>query len=93
MTVVSQNVYINKLYDIVQKYSSTYHITIKIKLVMLSTYTDFNKENNDKDSEFKIGYIVRMSKYKNIFAKGCPPNWSEEVFVIKGVNDQRSNNR
>ena len=54
---------------------------------MLSTYIDFNKENNDKDSEFKIGYIVRMSKYKNIFAKGCPPNWSEEVFVIKKVND------
>ena len=54
---------------------------------MLSTYVDFNKGNNDKDSEFKIGYIVRISKYKNIFAKGCPPNWSEEVFVIKKVND------
>ena len=87
MAVVSQNVYINKLYDIVQKYSNTYHSTIKIKLVMLSAYTDFNKENNDKDSEFKIGYIVRISKYKNIFPKGCPPNWSEEVFLIKKVND------
>ena len=26
--------------------------------------------------------IVRISKYKNIFAKGYAPNWSEEVFVI-----------
>ena len=87
MTVVLQNVYINKLYDIVQKYNNTYHSTIKIKLVMLSTYIDFNKENNNKYSEFKIGYIVRISKYKNISAEGCPPNWSEEVFVVKKVND------
>ena len=34
------------------------------------------------DSKFKIGYHVRISKYKNIFAKGYAPNWSEEVFVI-----------
>ena len=54
---------------------------------MLSTHIDFNEENNDKYSEFKIGYIVRISKYKNIFAKGCPPSWSEEFFVIKKVND------
>ena len=33
----------------------------------------------------KIGDIVSISKYKNIFAKGHVPNWSEEVFVIKKV--------
>ena len=47
-----------------------------------STYIDSNKEHNDKDPKFKIGDIVRISKYKNIFAKGYTPNWSEEVFVI-----------
>ena len=31
----------------------------------------------------KIGYIVRISKYKNVFAKGYTPNWSEDVFMIK----------
>ena len=29
------------------------------------------------------GDHVRISKYKNIFAKGYTPSWSEEVFVIK----------
>ena len=47
----------------------------------------FGKVKNDKDSKFKIGDIVRISKYKNIFAKGYDPNWSEEVFVIKKVKN------
>ena len=51
------------------------------------TYIDFNKEINSKDPKFKIGDFVRISKYKNIFAKGCNPNWSEEVFVIKKVKN------
>ena len=39
-----------------------------------STYNDFSKEINDKDIKFKISDIVRISKYKNIFAKGYIPN-------------------
>ena len=30
---------------------------------------------------------IRISKYKNIFAKGYAPNWPEEVFVINKVNN------
>ena len=45
------------------------------------------KEVNDKDPKFKVGDHVRISKYKNIFAKGYTPNWSEEVFVIKKVKN------
>ena len=56
-------------------------------VVKPSTYTDSSKEINDKDPKFKIGDIVRISKYKNIFAKGYVPNWSEEVFVIKKVKN------
>ena len=77
--------YIDKLDDIVNKYKNTYHNTIKKKLVDVkpSIYIDSSKEiNNNKDPKFKIGDIVRISKYKNIFAKGYVPNWSEEVFVI-----------
>ena len=44
------------------------------------------KKVNDKDPKFKIGDHVRISKYKNIFAKGYTPNWSEEVFVSKIKN-------
>ena len=50
-------------------------------------YINSSKEINDKDSRFKIGDIVRISKYKNIFPKGYVPNWSEEVFVIKKVEN------
>ena len=62
--------------------------TIKMKPVDVksSTYIDSSKESNDKDLKFKIGDIVRISKYKNIFAKGYAPNWSGEVFEIKKVN-------
>ena len=41
------------------------------------------KEVNDKDPKFKVGDHVRISKYKNIFAKGFTSDQSEEVFVIK----------
>ena len=52
-----------------------------------STYIDSSKEINNKDPKFKIGDIVRISKYKNIFAKRYVPNWSEDVFVIKKVKN------
>ena len=55
--------------------------------VKSSSYVDTSKEINEKDPKFKIGHIVRISKYKNIFAKGYVPNWSEEVFVIKKVKN------
>ena len=42
---------------------------------------------NDKDPKFKVGDHVRISKYRNIFAKGYTPNWSEEAFVIKEVKN------
>ena len=48
-------------------------------------YIDIGKGCNNKDLKFKIGDIVRISKYKNIFAKGYTPNWCDEVFVIKKV--------
>ena len=53
--------------------------------VKSSTHFDFSKENNNKDPTFKVGDIGRISKCKNIFAKGYTPNWPEEVLVIKKV--------
>ena len=52
-----------------------------------NTYIDFKKEVNDKYPKFKVGDHVRISKYKNIFARGYTPNWYEEVFVIKKVKN------
>ena len=89
MTSVSKNVYINKLDDIVNECNNTYHRTIKMKPVDVddNTYIDFEKEVVDKDWKFKVGDHVRIPKYKNIFAKGHTPNWSEEVFIIKNVKN------
>ena len=89
MTSISKNVYINKVDDIVDEYNNTYHTTIKIKPIDVkdNTYINTNKETNDKDPKFKVGDRVGISKYKNIFAKGYTPNWSEEVFVIKKVKN------
>ena len=83
MTSTPKKLYIDKLDDIVNKYN-TYYRTIKMKPVDVksSTYINFNKENNKDGPKFKVGDLVRISKYKNIFTKGYVPNWSEEVFVI-----------
>ena len=84
-TSVSKNVCIDKLDDIVDKYNNTYHSASKIKPVDVksNTYIESSKEINNKNSKFEIGDIVRISRYKNIFAKFYTPNWSKEVFVIK----------
>ena len=87
ITSISKNVYIDKLNDIVNKYNNTDHKTIKMKTtdVKWSTHIESNKDINNKDLKFKVGVIVRIWKYKYIFAKGYVPNWSEEVFVIEKV--------
>ena len=86
---MSKNRYIDKLEDIVNKHNYTYHSKIKMKPVDVksNTYVNSSKEINNKDPESKIGEIVRISKYKNIFGKGHVPNWPEEVFVIKKVKN------
>ena len=48
-----------------------------------SIHIDFNKENIKENSKFEVGDYVRISNYKNVFAKGYVRNYSEEVFVIK----------
>ena len=67
----------------------TYHRTIKMKPddVKSGSFAEYNEEYNAKDPKFKIGDHVRISKYKNISAKGYIPNWSEEVVLVKKVNN------
>ena len=86
MTSVLKNVYIDKL---VNKYNNTYDSTIKMKPadVKSNTYIDSSKKTNDNNPRFKIGYNVRISKYKSIFADGHVPNQFEKVFVINKVKN------
>ena len=77
MTAVSKNVYIDKLNEIVYKYNKTC-ATMKMKYAdfQVSTNSEYGVEHNCKDSTFKVGDYVRISKYENILAKGYIPNWS-----------------
>ena len=81
--------YIDKLDDIVNEYNNTYYRTIKMKPIDVkdNTYINIGKEVNDKDPKFKFGDHIRIPKYKNIFAKGYTPNWSEEIFVINEIKN------
>ena len=78
---VSKNVYFDVLDDIVNKYNNTVHRTIKIKPidVTFDSYAEYDEDSNLTMPKFKVGDHARISKYKIIFAKGYPQNWSEEV--------------
>ena len=88
MTATAKNVYYDVLDDVVNEYNNTKYSTIKTKPIDVKNnkrvYID---EHNEKDSRFKVGDRVRISKFKNIFAKGYTPNWSNEIFIVDKVNN------
>ena len=55
--------------------------------VTSDSYAEYSEDSNVTKPKFKVGYHVRISKYKNIFATGCTQNWSEEVFVVSKIKD------
>ena len=85
MIAISKNVYVDALDDIVDKYNNIYHKTNKMKPIDVKSdsFAEYNEESDEKDPKFKVNDNVRISKYKNIFAKGYAPKWSEEIFVVK----------
>ena len=89
MTAILKNVYFNVLDDIVNKYNNTVHRSIKMKPIDVTSdsYAEYNEDSNEKDPEFKVGYHVNISKYKNIFAKRYTQNWSEEIFVVSKIKN------
>ena len=88
MTATDKNVYYDVLDDVVSKYNNTKHSTIKMKPIdVKNNKRVYINEHNEKDSRFKVGDRVRISKFKNIFAKGYTPNWSKEIFIVNKIND------
>ena len=77
MTAISKNAYFDMLDDIIRKHNNTVHRTIKMKPVDVTsdTYDEYNVDFNETDPKFKVGDHVRISKYKNVFAKGYTQNW------------------
>ena len=71
MTAISKNVHFDVLDDIINKYNNTVHRTIKMKPIDVTSdsYAEYNEDSNEKDPKFKVGDLVRISKYKNILLK------------------------
>ena len=89
MTAISKKIYFDVLDDIANKYNNTVHRTIKTIAIDVTDdyYAECNENSNKKDLKFKICDNVRISKYKDIFAKGYTSNWSEEVSVISKIKN------
>ena len=90
MTAIGKNVYYDVLDDVVNKYNNTKHSTIKMKPIDVRDNNNkrvYIDEHNEKRSRFKVGDRVRISKFKNIFAKVYTPNWSKEIFIVDKIND------
>ena len=95
-TTNNNNVYWDKIDDIVERYNNTRHNSIKmtpveasnpknVSKVWYNLYSDliYKKPGNIK---FDIGDRVRITKYKRpVFDKGYTPNWTEEIFIIKQI--------
>ena len=89
MTSIGKDVYYDVLDDIVNEYNNTKHSTIKMKP---KDVKDDNKRvyidgHNEKRARYNVGDRVRITKFKNIFAKGYTPNWSSEIFIVNKIND------
>ena len=91
MTVISKTVNFDVLDDIVDKCNNTVHKTIKMKPIEVTddSYAEYNEDFNKEYAKFKVGDHVRISKDKNIFAKGYSPNWSVPwTYVINDLNGE-----
>ena len=84
-----KNVYFDVLDDIVNKYNETVHRSIKMKPIDVASdsYAEHNEGSNVTKPNLKVGDHVRVSKHKNVFAKGHTQNWSEELFVVSKTKD------
>ena len=98
MTAIGKNVCYDVLDDVVNEYNNTKHNTIKMKPkdVKIDTTKSsaiarnnrvYIDEYNKKSARFNVSDRVRISKFKNIFAKEYTPNWSREVFIVDKIND------
>lgn len=81
--------WIDKLSEITSKYNNKVHRTTKMKPVDVTPETQLTVYNHSKialKAKYKVNDIVRISKYKHLFAKGYTPNFTTELFKIVKVN-------
>ena len=84
VTVTGKNVYYDVLDHVVNEYNNT--IKMKPKNVKDDNKRVYIDEYNKRSARFNVNDRVRISKFKNIFAKGYTPNWSREIFIVDKIN-------
>ena len=98
MTATGKSVYYDALDDVVNKYNNTWHNSIKIKPIDVKDDTTnssaiarnkrvYINKLIEKSARFNVNDTVRISKFKNIFAKGYTPNLSKEIFFVDKINN------
>ena len=90
ITPISNSVYFNVLNDIVDKYNDTYARIIKKKPIDVKSdsFAEYSEKSNEKDPKFNVGYHVRISKHKNIFAKGYALTVVKRFLLLKNLKIQ-----
>ena len=81
--------YIDAVQDLVKGYNRTYHRSIGMKPIAVTTTDEhrirkrlYPKTNILKKYKYKVGDLVRISKARRMFKKGYLPGWTEEVFRV-----------
>ena len=89
--------YLDMLNPLVEEYNNTKHRSIGMTpveaskkknegIVFMKLYGDVRTPKAYGLPKYKVGDLVRISKYKRkVFDKGYTPNWTEEIFVVEGV--------
>lgn len=85
--------WLNLLDELIETYNNARHRTIKMAPNAVNNnneknilHTIYNRPSIWLKNKFKIGDVVRISKYKSVFDKGYTPNFSTELFKIISVN-------
>ena len=88
MTATGKNVYYDVLDNVVNEYNNTKHSTIKVKPKDVGNNNKrvYIDEHNEKSVRYNVGDRIKISKLKNVFAKGYAPNWSREIFIINKID-------
>lgn len=80
--------WIDILDDVVKNYNQRKHSTTNLKPIDVTKRTRLNAYSHVKilvKNRYKVGDIVRISKYKSMFQKGYTPSWSTELFKVVTV--------
>ena len=87
--------YIDVLQDLVESYNGTYHRSIGMKPDEVSVENShmvlrklFPINRGKQKPKFKVGDYVRISRKKRLFEKEHAPAWTEEIFLVKKINER-----